>query len=344
MNRFEFTAGRFSLRKGLLIFLLATALSVTVIGFSSCASNRSFPSETRAYRDEELAGVKSSEKTDGDTDYDEYDLVILRYYSAAPTSEVADALTEELGWNIKIVTYDFDDHYKLNTKLMAGDDDFDLYIDASSDFSKYILNGFYTDLKQFEGLNEKMSANRIVDFAADYNGEYIGLPLSLRYNDGLIFSYSSPTILDYCAKNVDTLEKRFSDPDGEKLFEALRYVYDNGGDVKDDPREYIDFTFVESSYCVMSPNSKHMDAAALFMERLFDAVESLPESPASGPYPDVSNADLSNAYLTWKFMSIDVRDPIIDAYLAALESDGKDRTLKKLAKDAAGEVDMRVGE
>lgn len=337
-----FATGRHSF--GLILAFVFTFCMLMV--FTSCGGNRTESSKLRDDRDNELAGVESPAKSDSDTtsDYDEYDLVILRYYSAAPTSEVADALTEELGWNIKIVTYDLDDHYKLNTKLMAGDDDFDLYIDASADFSRYMLNGFYTDLKQFEGLNERMSSNRLVDFAADYNGEYIGLPMSLRYNDQLKFQYSSPAILDYCAKNVDALEKRFSDPDGEKLYEVLRYVYDNDGDVQDDPREYIDFTFVECSYCIMSPNSKHKDAAALFLERMYDAVESLPETLYSGPYPDIGDADLSNTYLTWKFMGIEVREPIIDAYLAALESDGDDGTLKKLAEEAASEIAMRIGE
>lgn len=308
----------------------------------SCGSKAADSPKDIDGRDREFAGVGESAKVE-DTDYGEYDLVILRYYNAEPTSEVADKLTEELGWKIKIVTYDSDDYYKLNTKLMAGDSDFDLYIDPSSDFSKYILNGFYTDLKEFGSLSEKMASNSVVDFAADYNGEYIGLPISLKYNDELIFEYSSPTVLDYCAKNIDTLEKRFSDPDGKKLFDVLRYTYDNDGDIKDDPREYIDFDFVQSTYCVMSPHSEHKEAAAVFLERLYDAVDALPESPVSGPYPKTED-DLSNAYLTWKFMSVDVRAPIIDAYTAALESDGKDSTLKKLAKEAAAEVSMRIGE
>lgn len=328
------------MKKCLLTFIV---IFCVLIGCSSCKSEHVDPFEQRESRNNEIAGVEAPEKTDDDTDYDEYDLVILRYYAAAPTSDVVDALTEELGWKIKIVTYDIDDHYKLSTKLMAGDDDFDLYIDASTDFSKYMLNGFYTDLKQFEDLNERMSSNRLVDFAADYNGEYIGLPMTLKYNDQLMFQYSSPTILDYCAKNLDVLEKRFSDPDGEKLYEMLRYVYDNDGDIKDDPREYIDFSIVECSYCIMSPSCKHKDNAALFLERMFDAVESMPEGPASGPYPDIGDADLSNAYLTWKFMG-EVRDPIIDAYLAALETDGDDSTLIKLAKEAASGVKLRMME
>lgn len=328
------------MKKRLLTFIFVFCI---LIGCSSCASHRPDSSDAGDSRDNELAGVELPVKPNGDTDYDEYDLVILRYNKAEPTSDVADKLTEELGWKIKIVTYDADEYYKLNTKLMAGDDDFDLYIDASADFSKYMINGFYTDLKQFEGLNERMSSNRLVDFAADYNGEYIGLPMTLRYNDQHIFQYSSPTILDYCAKNLDTLEKRFSDPNGEQLFEVLRYIYDNDGDVKDDAREYIDFSFVECSYCIMSPNSKHKDAAALFLERMYDAVKSMPETPFSGPYPDIGNVDLSNTYLTWKFMG-PARGPIIDAYLAAQESDGNDRTLKNLAKEAAAEVAMRIGE
>lgn len=330
------------LRTCITIILILCILAVC----SSCSSRPASSPDDRDSRNNALAGENTTVKSDTDEedDYDDYDLVILRYYSGAPTDEVAEKLTEELGWKIKIVTYDVDDYYKLNTKLMAGDDDFDLYIDASSDFSKYMLGGVYTDLKQFDSLSNKLSSNRLVDFAADYNGEYIGVPLNLRYNNQLIFRHSSPTVLDYCAKNVNTLEGRFSDPDGEKYFEVLRYVYDNDGDVKEDPREYIDFTFVESSYCIMSPNSKHKEAAALFLERMYDTIASMPEDIVFGSYPDIGDADLSNTYLTWKFMSVEVRKPIIDAYLAALESDGKDSTLKKLAKEAAAEVAMRIGE
>ena len=339
MNGFKFSADRL---KGLFAALISALLCFNC---TACSGGRGETVDMRDSRENELAGVTAPDMSDGEdnTDYDEYDLVILRYYSAAPTDDVADALKDELGWKIKIVTYGLDEHYKLNTKLMARDDDFDLYIDASADFSKYMLNGFYTDLKQFDSLIGKMSSNRLVDFAADYNGEYIGLPMTLKYNDSLIFENSSPAVLDYCAKNLDTLEKRFSDPDGEKLFEVLRYAYDNGGDVKEDPREYIDFSFVESSYCIMSPKSRHKDAAALFLERMYDAIENTPETPVSGPYPDIGDADLSNAYLTWKFMN-EARSPIVDAYLATLESDGEDGTLKKLAKEAAAEVAMMVGE
>lgn len=313
---------------------------------SSCGKHRTSPSEERESRNNELAGVQTTEKqsVDKDIDYDGYDLVILRYYNASPTDEVAEALTEELGWKIKIVEYDTSDYYKLSTKLMAGDDDFDLYIDSTWDFGKYMKGGFYTDLKQFDSLSEKLSSNRLVDFAADYNGEYIGVPLFLRYNDELSYSNSSPTLLDYCAKNIDTLEGRFSDPDGGKLFEVLKYVYANDGDVKEDPREYIDFSFVQCSYCIMSPNSQHKEAAALFLERLFDAAANMPDDDFSGRYPDIGDADLSNAYLIWKFMGVEVRRPIIDAYQAALESDGKDSTLKKLAEDAAAEVAMYIKE
>lgn len=315
-------------------------------GLTSCASHRESSQDERESLNNALAGVEVTEKPDVDEeiDYDDCDLVILRYYSAGLTDQVAEELSEEMGWKIKIVPYDTDDYYKLNTKLMAGDDDFDIYIDFSSDFSKYMLNGFYTDLKQFDGLSEKLSSNRLVDFAADYKGEYIGLPIYLRYNPELTFSNTSPALLDYCAKNVDSLEGRFSDPDGEKLFEMLKYVYENDGDVKEDVREYIDFTFVESSYCIMSPNSKHKEAAAVYLERLFDAFASLPEDPFSGPYPDVGDADLSNTYLTWKFMSVEVRHPIVDAYNAALESDGKESTLRKIANEAAAEVAMYIGE
>ena len=315
-------------------------------GVTSCASHRESSQEERESLNNALAGAEVTEKPDADEEinYDEYDLVILRYYSAGLTDQVAEELAEEMGWKIKVVPYDTDDYYKLNTKLMAGDDDFDIYIDSSSDFSKYMLNGFYTDLKQFEGLSKKMSSNRLVDFAADYNGEYIGLPIYLRYNPELAFSNTSPALLDYCAKNVDSLEGHFSDSDGEKLFEMLKYVYENDGDVKEDVREYIDFTFAESSYCIMSPNSKHKEAAALYLERLFDAFASLPEDPFSGPYPDVGDADLSNTYLTWKFMSVEVRHPIVEAYNAAMKSDGKDSTLKKIAEEAAAEVAMYIGE
>ncbi len=317
-----------------------------LVCFSSCTESRDDTSEDRDSLNNALAGVETTEKPDVDEEieYDDYDLVILRYYNASPTDEVADALAEELGWKIKIVTYDVDDYYKLNTKLMAGDDDFDLYIDSSWDFSKYMLNGFYTDLKQFDSLKEKMSSNRLVDFAADYNGEYIGVPLYLTYNAELPFSNSSPAVLDYCAKNVDSLEKRFTDPDGEKLFEVLRHVYDNDGDRKEDPREYIDFSFIESSYCIMSPHAKHKEEAALFLERLFDAFQNMPDGPFSARYPDIGDADLSDTYMTWRFMGVEVRRPIIDAYLAALESDGTDATLKKLAEEAAGKVAMWIGE
>ena len=321
-----------------------------LVGLSSCASDRFDSFEKRESRNNEIAGEVPTEKTDDNTDFDEYDLVIVRYYNAAPTVIVADALTEELGWKIKIVTYNQGDYYKLNTKLLAGDDDFDLYIDYSSDFSKYMVNGFYTDLKQFEGLKERMSSNRLVDFAADYNGEYIGLPMNLKYNDELFAQNQSPTILDYCAKNIDALEKRFSDLDGEKLYEVLRYVYDNDGDKKEDAREYLDFSYVQSSYCIMSPKSKHKDNAVLFLERMYDAMINLPDDPYYQQYPehyplypDVGDADLSNAYLTWKFMG-PVRGPVIDAYLAALESDGSDSTLKKLAKEAASGMKLRMME
>lgn len=81
-------------RLAAVFIIIFTALAA----LTSCGEGSAEPTGKLDDRSGELAGAESGKSSDGGSDYDYsgYDLVILRYYGASPTDEVAAEVSKRI--------------------------------------------------------------------------------------------------------------------------------------------------------------------------------------------------------------------------------------------------------
>ncbi len=269
--------------------------------------------------------------------------VTLACQSASNYAEIIRDFERETGATVKTVSYGTD-FERLDVKLMAGDTDFDLYEPVYMHQVKYFLAGMFEDLTKYDGLNGRISGNPAIEKFCGLNGAYVGVPTYLtngytRENypeDGSRFCYSRAVSQAlYLAQNVDVTEGVFLDASGEELYKLLKYFHDfpNGGEEK------MPFGSELKALCggflVMNPSSGKKDLAARFMECVLDAGE-------NGRYADIP--DPEGYFVQWRFFASAFVEPVLTACNEATESDGKASTLRALAREAAEEVGMRMGE
>ena len=258
---------------------------------------------------------------------------------------------KETGILLKTADTDSD---KLALKLMAGDDDFDVF-NTSVGFHNYVDSGAYVDLKEIESLNSRISGNVAADFIVSYDGKYFGVPIQIENiyteeyypENGSIFSYSlviSENI--YFAKNLDVAEGRYSDPDGEELYKLFKFIYDNPGGNRKKMPFGDDVKIFDASVYLLNPKSRNYDSAVRFLEYIFDCYNSdIPGIiPENHLYPQLESTE--NCYAEWRCRPLDIIQPIFDARKTILNrnSDLSKSDLKKLAKEAAAKVRMMMME
>lgn len=265
--------------------------------------------------------------------------------------DVIHGFESETGILVKNARTDYD---KLVLKLMAGDDDFDIY-NTGSAFHNYVNADVYVDLKGIESLNRRISSSAAADLIASYDGKYFGVPGSIlnfwteeNYpEDGSAFSYSlvmSENV--YYAKFVDVAEQTYSDPDGEELYKLFKYLNDNPGGNKKKMPFGDDVTIFSANVFMLNPKSHSSESAVRFLEYLFDCCSGdIPGIiPESEYYPRLES--LENVYAEWRCRPIDIIGPIFDARnVIRNQKEGMSSSeLKKLARETAAEVAMRIGE
>ncbi len=275
-------------------------------------------------------------------------ITILGYTTV---QDIVYSFEKETGILVKNAYTDFD---KMIVKLMAGDSDFDLFY-SGGEYQNFVDADTYVDLKQIESLNSRISGNAAADLVSSYNGKYFGVPtyLSNIYTeeyypeDGSQFSYSlviSENI--YYAKNIDVAEKRYSDPDGEELYKLFKYIYDNPEGNKKKMPFGDEVTILSPGAFMLNPKSQNSDSAIRFLEYLFDCFNGDIKGivPEGDLYPRLESTE--NCYIEWRCKPIEIINPIFDArnkiHTQREKLDKSD--LKKLAKETAAEVAMRIGE
>ncbi len=257
----------------------------------------------------------------------------------------------ETGILVKIARTDYD---KQVLKLMAGDTDFDIFNTGGS-VQNYIDSDAYVDLKQIESLNSRISSNLAADFIASYNGRYYGVPTHIsNFNseeyypeDGTRFCYSLViSEHNYCAKYVDVAEKSYSDPDGEELYKLFKFISDNPTGNKKKMPFGDDITILSGNTFLLSRNSQNRDNAVKFLEYLFDVFNGDIKGIVSESdcYPKLESTE--NCHAEWRCMPAEIINPIYDARNTIHNQKEKlsNSELKKLAKETAAEVAMRMGE
>lgn len=265
------------------------------------------------------------------------------------TPEVDYNFEKEYGIMIRNVNIDYE---RMALKLMAGDADFDLY-KCNRENADYIKAGIYIDLNQYEGLKTRLSGNTAAGFMTEYNGQYFGVPLNIdnlyskKYyseNSGLMSYSLNITFALYRAQNIDLSLGTYKDPDGKEFYKVLKFVYDNPNGNEDEMPYGKEMKNLDSTILMMNPYSEKKDTSVKYLEYVFDAYSGkIPGIvPKEAQYPELESTE--GYYQEWKFDSMKYVKPLFEAYNKVLQTDGKSSTLKQLAKEAAGEVAMRIGE
>ncbi len=244
----------------------------------------------------------------------------------------------------------------IDIKLMAGDSDFDLFCPVSYSLYKYIDINAYGDLGAYPSLKSKLENSRAATVMAKNGDSYFGVPTSIEYRflretnpeDSNVAFSKFATLGQYCADNIDIANKTYSDPDGEEFYKVLKYIYDNPlGNLKKMPYgdKYIDgeFRCLTSNYVMMNPASENNEDAALFLEYVLDAYSG--NIPAlKDIVPQYMELDDGEYFTEWSIMPMSIVDPLFKAKDKVVNTDGSKKEIKQLAKEAAGEVAMRIGE
>lgn len=280
---------------------------------------------------------------------------------------------------VRIIHYDKDQVDDLNIKLMAGDDDIDCFYTRTLRKFAYITNSQFTDLYQFDELKERIKSNPFIEQISTYEDSCFGIPFKVKYfpvgstpYDGLS-DYSVEYCEDqrlnggkfdylaaeqrkaYIRKNIDLENKTYADPDGEEFYQVLRRAYDNMQtvdklpDYRDIPYIYADTPYVEAEYIIMNPSSGKKELTADFLTAFYyyinDGVsdEALEAHIGKKSYPE-NREKVDGLLIQWKYDDYTTYESIQTTFNSLSDTDGSDEVLRKMAKEAAAEVSMRIGE
>ena len=274
-------------------------------------------------------------------------ITILGYAS----DDIIYAFEKESGILVRIAKTDDD---KRTVKLMAGDSDFDIF-NSGTGFQNYLNAGTFVDLTTVESLNSRISGNKTVEMVVSCDGKYFGVPISISNycseenfpENGSNFSYSlvvSENI--YLAENVDVAKARYSDPSGDELYKLFKYFNDNPTGSRKKMPFGDSVTMLTANVYLMNPKSPNYGNAVKFLEFLFDVYNGDIKGvvPESDLYPVLEPDE--NCYVEWRCRPIEYVTPIFNARNEILGKNGEMSAseLKRLAKETAAEVAMRIGE
>lgn len=278
--------------------------------------------------------------------------ITLACQRAERYEDIIFAFEKETGIMVRTVSYGLDIN-RLDIKLMAGDTDFDLFEPVFLYQHKYFLSGMFEDLSKYDGIKRRLDGNLAASYVSSLDGKYIGIPTDIRSmgtkevypEDGSMWTYSNAiSRFLYLAQNIDVADGVYKDADGKELYKLLRYLYDNPSGNESEMPFGKEINLLSNGFILMNPSSAHKDNSVKFLEYMFDVLNGdiagvLPESRQ---YISLDSTD--DIYLYWRIYAWDYVEPIYNAANSVSQSDGKSSTLKSLAREAAAEVAMRIGE
>lgn len=296
---------------------------------------------------------------DKDTEYRCFDYlnppehITIAYYSASSVhnvdlTKIIRCYEQENNIIIRTMIFEDEDRENLKIKLMAEDDDIDIFSSISVGADNCINTHTYVNLAEFESLGKKISSDVFVDFASKTGDEYFGIPYGIFFNEN---KHENPTgfnaIEQYCIKNINSETGEYLDESGDELYKVLKYHYENPNGSQD---EFYDFPYstIQTDYLIINPASKKQEIAADFLEYFFDAMNGDIEltiagaetNPIFSPFIELESTD--NIYFMWKFQADGVLQTLYNAYHTSLDTDGSNKELKDLAKEAARQLRMRL--
>ncbi len=268
--------------------------------------------------------------------------------------DIINGFERETGLIVRTVSFG-NDVDRLNIKLMAGDTDFDLFEPIYFHQHKYILSDMFEDLSKYEGLKSRLDGDIAAGYISKLDEKYVGIPtgISSQFNkdtypeDGSPRTYSiamSETL--YFAQNIDITEGVYNDPDGQKLYKLLKFIYDNpnGNESKMPFGNGEDFKAIDCRFIMMNPSGTHKENSVKFLEYMFDVLNGDISGvvPENRQYIDIDSTE--DVYIFWKFFAADYTNPILSACNTISNCDGKSSTIKEIARETAAKVRMRIEE
>lgn len=262
----------------------------------------------------------------------------------------------ETGVHINFISYGGDDAAIVAMKLLANDADADIFCMMDFSVSDIFRQDAYTDLYDYPQLKERFESNTFASYVATQDGKCFGVPVGTTYTskDGstsLIgetdefyiqtviepYANSAQLSVKYIFENVIAPRGEYLDPDGDKLYEVFRWLYDHPEDPVENPIYPGNMSLISANHMVLNRASKQKDLAVDFLCYVFDVQSgkiSVDGYNTAYCYPDVEN--IEEAYLNRNRIRGIIRLPI-DRLMA---TDGSDEAIRKLAKEVAREYSM----
>lgn len=295
-------------------------------------------------------------------EYEELNIAVLGY-STPEIEYLSYLLGTKHDINVKVKRIDMENQHHLGLKLMAGDDDIDIFYTMGLDLSYYIESDCFVDLKEFDVLEENLNdARTLLENGFSYEGKIFGIPFSatepivrdcmqIDKKGSYTLSYNQSA---YAAKYINAVEDKYNDDGGKMLYDLMMHFYDNRPMKPLDslnaipPLEVLceDTYVIESTCYVMNPNGKNKDNAALFLNELMNVAMKKSEILGQGNltregYFDISYYDLtfdySKCYPEWISQNSDAGTVLYQAFENAKKAE-KRSEVKALAKECYNKI------
>lgn len=295
----------------------------------------------------------------------------------ADITDIIKSYESQTGVIVTAVHYSYEKVEEFYTKMMAEDIDFDCFYTKGLPVYVFPTSGKFVDLYEYDGLKERIGSNALARVVSEYDGKCFGLPINLGCSSlsqeafagrteqqikdekefmelaGIPYCDNpAGTYRDYLIKNIDLSKGSYSDPKGEELYKVLCHLYEH-------PEDSADNAFypqnerkqASSQFIIINSASPKTQLTAEFLTYIYDYINR-EDSPRK--YPTVTDDELESIVILWKYDETKLVLPIIDAKNAVtrdkmgrteiMESPDPYKEIEKLAKEAAAEVAIRIGE
>lgn len=273
------------------------------------------------------------------------------------TDYIAAVLKDKYDINVVINGYDTE---AISLKLMAGDDDIDVfYTGVLLNIPYFVKSSCFVDLNEFDVLKENISTCKsLLENCFSYDGKIFGIPPVRSYisesKDEFVNDCSKPmsnitgdyaqNAYAYRAKYFNFVENEYSDKDGKMLYKLLKHTYDNKTDqpyvLWSDPSNIDEicegvYTVQEDCYMI-NPAAKNKESAAIFLNEMLNL--GLGKLPLYGNLQrfgitlyDLS-FDYTKCYPLWRACNTDARTIYYEAVEKAYNAKSA-KEVKEISKE-----------
>ncbi len=218
----------------------------------------------------------------------------------------------------------FSDKEKMQLKLMAGDDDIDLYLLPSyMNIADFVRNHAYQDLSEYSLLQNYLDLP-IIKATVNTGDEIFGIPVNTSFVNSELLMIDDELYLymnnlrQYIYENIDLKNKVYHDQDGAHLLDILNHmkVSDISSDIYAKPHNGH-YTYIISDYIILNPASEKKEQSLEFIKYIVQELSSGENSEVTENnitqmtyYPTLD--DYSNTYIDWIHYDVNIYVEIND--------------------------------